>query len=296
MTQQRAASLRETGGRVVEDSVSLVKSPQFQVVTLSTAGGAFAVGTVGGAFGCLTGVVVGAGSGLVPACVTFGLSLPLGSAIGGGIGVVTGTVIGVAVGAAAGSTTSYTTYKYRAELRDGFWKTTTTVFDGAAHAKNRVTETATYMGKAVNTKVGEFTTVSQEYACGAAHAVKAYSKEASSKVGTRVLESKDAVIAAVRNPEYQKTAASAVGGAVMLGTAAGAAGTVAGTAVGIAAGIIPALFTCGFSIPVGALIGGSMGLTVGSTAGTSAGFAAGGASYAYRTQIVEAIQRHNFFG
>merc|ERR1719162_745069 len=58
-------------------------------------------------------------------------------------------------------------------------------------------------------------------------------------------------------------AASAMGGALLVGAGGGAAGSVAGGLAGAAMGLPLALFTFGLSIPIGAMIGGGAGACVG---------------------------------
>jgi len=114
--------------------------------------------------------------------------------------------------------------------------------------------------------------------------------EAASAACDTTKKTGSAVKAAVLDPEIEKTAGCAVGGALVLGTAGGAAATCTGAAMGAAAGVLPALFTFGLSIPVGAAVGGGMGMAIGSTAVGTAGFAAGGASYAYRSEIASGVK------
>merc|ERR1719159_1893735 len=92
-------------------------------------------------------------------------------------------------------------------------------------------------------------------------------------------------------------AASAAGGAVLLGTGGAATGLVAGGMVGAAVGLVPAVFTFGLSIPVMAVVGGACGLTAGAAAGGTTGAIAGAGSYkayAKREDIIkgaEALQQ-----
>jgi len=58
LTKQGAGKIALTGSNMMNNTITLVKNPQFQTVTVSTASGAVAIGTAGGAFGCVTGVVV----------------------------------------------------------------------------------------------------------------------------------------------------------------------------------------------------------------------------------------------
>lgn len=83
-------------------------------------------------------------------------------------------------------------------------------------------------------------------------------------------------------------AASAMGGAMLLGAGGGAAGGVAGGLAGATCGVPLAVFTLGLSIPICAVVGGGAGVCVGATAGGAAGAVGGGAAgygYGHRAQI-----------
>lgn len=88
------------------------------------------------------------------------------------------------------------------------------------------------------------------------------------------------------------TVASAMGGAVTLGTGGGAIGMASGGVVGAAIGSTFALFTFGLSIPVGAALGSAAGLCMGTTMGATAGFLGGGAAglsaYSNREKLCDA--------
>lgn len=96
-----------------------------------------------------------------------------------------------------------------------------------------------------------------------------YSQEKVSEIGEGVRE-------VVSDPRAKVTAASAVGGAVAVGTTGGSVGLVSGGLLGAACGLVPAVFTFGLSIPVGAAIGSTVGLGVGATLGGTSGFVGGG--------------------
>mmetsp|Transcript_56511 Transcript_56511/g.163903 ORF Transcript_56511/g.163903 Transcript_56511/m.163903 type:complete len:395 (-) Transcript_56511:249-1433(-) len=78
-------------------------------------------------------------------------------------------------------------------------------------------------------------------------------------------------------PRTQVATASAVGGAVALGSGGAAAGFASGGAVGAAIGLVPAALTFGLSIPIGAAIGGGIGAATGAGLGSAAGLVSGGA-------------------
>merc|ERR1740130_20255 len=87
-------------------------------------------------------------------------------------------------------------------------------------------------------------------------------------------------------------AASAMGGALLVGAGGGAAGSVAGGLAGATMGLPLALFTFGLSIPIGAMIGGGAGACVGVTAGSATGAIGGGAAgygYQRRDQIKDKV-------
>jgi len=83
-------------------------------------------------------------------------------------------------------------------------------------------------------------------------------------------------------------AATAMGGAVMLGAGGGAAGGVVGGIGGAIAGLPFAFFTFGLSIPVGAVVGGGSGVCIGAATGGAAGAMGGsvaGYGYGHRAEI-----------
>mmetsp|Transcript_71192 Transcript_71192/g.204144 ORF Transcript_71192/g.204144 Transcript_71192/m.204144 type:complete len:292 (+) Transcript_71192:3-878(+) len=96
-----------------------------------------------------------------------------------------------------------------------------------------------------------------------------YSKEKVCDIGEGVRE-------AACDPRTQVAAASAVGGAVALGSGGAATGLVSGGVIGAVCGLVPAIFTFGLSIPIGAAIGGGVGCATGATVAGTAGFLGGG--------------------
>jgi hypothetical protein len=105
-----------------KSTVSLVKSPHFQTVTISTAAGAISFGAVGGAFGCAGGVVVGGAVGTLPALFTFGTSIPIGAVVGGFLGTSAGAVAAGTTGGCVGGAAGHGAYLYRAQIKDGAMK------------------------------------------------------------------------------------------------------------------------------------------------------------------------------
>merc|ERR1712151_71938 len=60
-------------------------------------------------------MLVGGAAGVVPALLTFGLSIPAGASVGG----ITGFLVGSPTGGAVGGITGIILYKYRIEIKDG---------------------------------------------------------------------------------------------------------------------------------------------------------------------------------
>jgi len=102
---------------------------------------------------------------------------------------------------------------------------------------------------------------------------------AKDKTVTAAIATKQKTVEIVTDKAVQKTAASAVGGAVVLGTGGAATGLATGGAVGAAVGLVPALFTFGLSIPVCAVIGSGCGMVTGATVGGTTGAVAGAGGY-----------------
>jgi len=202
LTKQGAGKIALTGSNMMNNTITLVKNPQFQTVTVSTASGAVAIGTAGGAFGCVTGVVVGAGAGLIPALFTFGLSIPIGGVVGGGVGAAAGIMLGSTTGAAAGGSTGYAVYRYRAEIHNGALYVTTRINKGAVCAKNKATNAAVKAGQTVNgvakgskqralqvhTKVCDAAMASRKRAGNTVTTVAMFSHNVGSAVWTNVLD------------------------------------------------------------------------------------------------------------
>jgi len=87
---------------VTKDQVySVVASAQEKVAetSVSVAKGTISGGARGGGAGLVSGSVIGAACGLIPAVFTFGLSIPIGAALGGGTGLVVGSSVGATAGA-----------------------------------------------------------------------------------------------------------------------------------------------------------------------------------------------------
>mmetsp|Transcript_124836 Transcript_124836/g.195606 ORF Transcript_124836/g.195606 Transcript_124836/m.195606 type:complete len:359 (-) Transcript_124836:209-1285(-) len=251
-------------------TLALINNPHFQTVCISTSAGAIVLGSAGGAFGCASGVVLGGAAGIVPALITFGLSIPAGAALGGSMGLCTGALVGASVGAIGSGAAGHAGYKYRVQIKDNFIFIQTSVHEFTVAGVNDAKIKITGVINGTKIKVKTLSLRSQEQATKAITFTKKKFGEAMEKP-----------IAFVRAPKVQVTTAGAAVGTV----AGGAVGGGTGVLVGAAAGFVPAIFTFGLSIPVGAAIGGGVGLFAGSSVGAVGGGAAGFAGYTYRKQL-----------
>lgn len=102
-------------------------------------------------------------------------------------------------------------------------------------------------------------------------------KEGAAFARCKAGEAADRTKAVAAKKSFQTTAASSVGGAVVVGAGAGVTGMATGSVLGAAAGLPLAIFTLGLSIPIGAVIGGGTGLAAGIATGATAGAVGGGA-------------------
>lgn len=260
-TTEKALALRTS-------TVTLVKNPHFQTVTVSTTAGAITFGTVGGAFGCAGGVVVGGAVGTLPALFTFGTSIPIGAVIGGFLGTSAGAVSAGATGACVGGATGHGAYLYRAQIKDGAMKVRMITTDKA----NKFTVFVTTTTSSTKEHVMQHASATKTKLTMLANTASIKTKEIAS------------------NQRVQVTAASAAGGAAVGGVGGGAVGAGAGALVGLPA----ALFTFGLSIPVCATVGGAVGATAGATTGAAAGGAAGYTGHKYKKEISDGAK--SFFG
>jgi len=249
--------------------VTLVRNPEFQHRSLATAGGTIVVGSVGGAFGCASGILVGSAAGVVPALLTFGLSLPAGAVVGGGVGGCLGAAAGTLSGLVGGGASGGVAYRYRAEIGDG----AVHVKVKALRAKDRAAEKAQELQMVANSWVGS----AKAHAGGtvqalsdatseAAERAKVFGHVAAASVRLKASEFGTNAKALALNPAAQATSAGAAGGSVTVGAAGGGLGLLAGGAVGAACAVPAAFFTFGLSIPVGIAIGAGSGLCIGSSA------------------------------
>jgi phenylpyruvate tautomerase PptA (4-oxalocrotonate tautomerase family) len=237
----------------------LCKDPQFQTITISTATGAVVLGSVGGAFGTASGIVLGTVAGAVPALFTFGLSLPIGAVVGGGSGLCLGTATGLGAGAIGGGAVGYGGYKYRIEIKDGLVRVQKKAL--AAHAQTTAT-------------AGEIIAKTKTRVVVLVDGVR-------QKSLARAGELADKTKKLVADDKLKVTAASASAGAIV----GGGTGAVFGGSAGAALGLIPALFTFGLSIPAGAVVGGCIGAASGTVTGAVGAGTAGYGGYTYRKEI-----------
>jgi len=261
ITEAKSASMT-----LKTQAVTIIKNPQFQTITICTAGGTVTLGAAGGAFGLATGMATGTAVGLVPALFTFGMSIPAGAVVGGGIGLCGGIATGSTAGALGGGAAGYGVYKYRVEIQDGVIYVKKRAKASVDGTKLRIHD----MIALAKTKGAEFDKCIKEYMTTTSHNIVTFTKRTAGKIS-----------AAPKDPAFQVTAASSTAGAV----AGGTVGAATGGTIGAAIGVVPALFTFGLSIPVGAVIGGGLGMCAGSTTGAVSGGAAGYYGYKYRGEI-----------
>jgi len=265
--------------KVAKDKVVEVASDRsMQVAAASAAGGAVVGGTGGALAGLFVGGTIGAAVGIIPAFLTFGLSIPLGAALGSGCGVAVGGLAGGATGMAGAGAAGYGAYTKRQEIGDAVNQAQTKGVEVLGRTKSEV-EGRTAAAKA--RAVGAYTTAMEHCT---SHMTKT-SEKAASVCGvakervTQALETTKAkTLEIASDRSVQVAAASATGGAVAMGAGGAATGLVTGGAIGAAVGVVPAIFTFGLSIPVCAMVGGSCGLVTGSAVGGTAGLVGGGAT------------------
>merc|ERR1712129_620530 len=221
-----------------------------------------------------SGVAVGSAAGLVPALLTFGLSIPAGAMVGGSTGLCTGTLVGGTAGGIGG----FATYKYRLQIKDGFITVQVKAQDMSNRTKDKATAVLSTTRTTIDTKVSKL----QASVCDIATHVR---KTSIAAVDSAKAKSSDALNFATTT-KVGVTSSSAVAGAVVGGAGTGAAGTLVGAAVGI----VPAIFTFGLSIPAGAMVGLCVGTTVGASAGAVGGGLAGYGGFTHRKAITEGAQ------
>jgi len=244
------AEVKQTYTTLRAQTLTIVKNPQFQTITICTAGGTVTLGAVGGAFGLATGVATGTAVGLVPALFTFGLSIPTGAVVGGGIGLCGGVTAGSVAGALGGGAAGYGGYKYRVEIHDGVIyvkKSAKAYVDGA------------------KLKINDMVVLAKKEGAEFDKWIREYAKETPQSIVDFTKRNVDRIVAAPKDPMFQVTAASTTVGAM----AGGTVGMATGGTIGAAIGVVPAVFTFGISIPICGAIGGGVGCAVGTGAGCS---------------------------
>jgi len=95
---------------------SVAKDGQLRATALGVAAGAALGGSGAGALGLVAGGSFGAVCGLLPALVTFGVSVPTGAILGGTTGLVTGAAAGGAAGAVGGGIVARVGWVRRSQL------------------------------------------------------------------------------------------------------------------------------------------------------------------------------------
>lgn len=275
--EEKYTKAEETACVAKSRTVALAKDPRFQTVALSGGSGAVVMGTLGGSAGCAVGVASGAVVGMVPALLTFGLSIPAGAIICGTAGTCTGATVGGTAGLLAGMAAGNTVHLHRAEIKDGFLHVQAKVSDTMVYMKLRISSTA----GATKARALEISEPLRTRASVVSTATQAKAGEAKEAVVKLAQVAKERVVEVASDRKVQVTAASAAAGGVALGAGGGLAGGVAGATVGL----VPALFTFGLSIPAGFVLGGSAGMLVGGSVGTAAGGAAGYGAYTHSSDI-----------
>lgn len=269
---------------VQDKTLIIIRDPSFKTMTVKTGTGVVVLGTAGGAFGSVSGVVIGSAAGLIPALFTFGLSVPAGAVIGGSSGLF----LGACTGGAAGGLTGFTTYKYQAQIDEAVlhmkvWldeKVFVVLIQSLMDYQkwcdktcdilaDRIIDTAK-KSRAVGIKVKEN---AQELSAF----IQEKAAETSAMVKSHALE----VLELATTTRLGVTSSTAVVGGAVAGVAGGAMGALTGAA----AGVVPAIFTFGLSIPVGACVGLCMGAAAGGSAGALGGGTAGFAGFTYRKEL-----------
>jgi len=121
-----------------EKLVAGARNPHVQVICIAATVGAIPLGTAGGAFGLVTGILVGGAVGVLLAVVTFGLSIPVSAALGGAVGMFSGTIFGGTVGAAAGGLAGHFSYTRREQIKSGLVESRRIVVTGAQGVRTQV--------------------------------------------------------------------------------------------------------------------------------------------------------------
>lgn len=270
----RIAALRRALAMAKAEEVDFHR--RMKVTAASGAGGAVVIGAGGAGVGFLAGGAVGAAVGVLPALFTFGLSIPLGAAVGAGCGMATGGALGGTAGFAGAAAIGYNASAQQ-DPNGTLFKMR---FEAACSS-------ATYRAHCLTRW-----TAAQAFGANAAlrRQLQRYVDPLGAQVAPILAAVKGNIRAIVRaalakmvnftsDKDVRAAAASALGGAAVLGAGAAATGLVAGGAIGAVVGLVPAVFTCGLSIPAFAVLGGSCGFATGTAMGGTTGAAAGAGGY-----------------
>jgi len=257
-------------------SSEVVSDRGVQVAAVSAVGGGVVVGAGGAATGFVAGGALGAAIGILPAIFTFGLSIPVGAVMGAGCGVAVGGTVGGVSGFTGAGAIGYGAYAKRVEL-----------VAAAVRAKTIALNTYNLVLAGKQRAVAKVVSACVEARRRVLRHAGLLRERGITAVGIAVEKStkakaKATVIAS--DKEVQATAASAAGGAVVLGTGGAATGLLSGGALGAAVGIVPAFFTFGLSIPFCAIVGGGLGLVTGTSIGSTTGAFAGAGCYRVYTK------------
>jgi len=140
-TVKAAASLVK--GKAVTlgtEASKIAKDGKFQATSAGVVGGAAVLGSGGATAGLLTGSVIGAACGIVPAIFTFGLSIPISAVFGGATGLAIGTAVGSTAGAVGGGAAGYGLYVKKDSIKAGASHIKEHVISKSAMAKAKLTD------------------------------------------------------------------------------------------------------------------------------------------------------------
>lgn len=265
--------------------VELASDRSVQVGAASAAGGATVGGVGGAAGGVLLGGASGALMGVPLALFTFGLSIPAGAALGAVGCLLVGGAAGTAAGASAGGAVGYGAYSKRAEIASFIERVRAKLVDGLGKGKSAAADAkASASMKIQGAKAKAVDTLTPLKDLMMSHIVAARERTvavvdtASGKAAEAAKATKVKTIEIASDRRAQVTAASAAGGAAVVGSGGAAVGFASGGAIGAAVGVVPAFFTFGLSIPVFAAIGSGCGLAAGAVVGGTTGLLGGGAT------------------
>merc|ERR1719362_2665631 len=272
--RDRAAWLAQVKG------LELATDRGTHVVMLSAGSGAVVLGCTGGVVGTCGGATAGTIAGVVPALLTFGLSLPAGAVLGGGVGGCLGAAAGALSGLVGGGASGAVAYRYRAEISDGAAHVKVKALRAKEIAVEKAQELQTeanFWAGSAKARAGVTVNSVSHVTSEAAERAKVFGHVAATSVQLKASEFGTNAKALALNPASQATSAGAAGGCIAIGAAGGGLGLLAGGVAGAAVGLVPALFTFGLSIPVCAAIGGGAGACLGTAAGGTTGIVGGGA-------------------